>query len=366
MITSGRASDRSRCTSPLIAAVTAFLLLLTVASHYGASALTERATFLPQPDGHLLFQTQDVDRIAIRWEDCGVDSMAVSRAVRDAAWATEDPLDDEVPPQRYAGRVVDVAVLHTATGAAVDPPLTLPLGYNMSVVLTIDLPAGAPNATYFEEQTIGFPFSATGSSCEPGVATLPMGAGGTWGAGFHCPLPPGRHQSVVTVVTPRELPIPWYIDISALEAGLSISTERWVDTAVVRAAAGTPARYGWTQKRRGRSHRSTSCSTDLDGKARAAPSSRGPPADRWASPRLPSGLPVRPSTAFARCFRTSAGHPHPTRRRRRRLLLLRRRRLCRRLCRLRRLRRRLLHRRRRRFRMIHMATRIRTSDSLHT
>mmetsp|Transcript_17787 Transcript_17787/g.57271 ORF Transcript_17787/g.57271 Transcript_17787/m.57271 type:complete len:251 (+) Transcript_17787:2-754(+) len=250
MITSGRASDRSRCTSPLIAAVTAFLLLLTVASHYGASALTERATFLPQPDGHLLFQTQDVDRIAIRWEDCGVDSMAVSRAVRDAAWATEDPLDDEVPPQRYAGRVVDVAVLHTATGAAVDPPLTLPLGYNMSVVLTIDLPAGAPNATYFEEQTIGFPFSATGSSCEPGVATLPMGAGGTWGAGFHCPLPPGRHQSVVTVVTPRELPIPWYIDISALEAGLSISTERWVDTAVVRAAAGTPARYGWTLDRR--------------------------------------------------------------------------------------------------------------------
>ena len=59
--------------------------------------------------------------------------------------------------------------LPQATGAAVDPPLTLPLGYNMSVVLTIDLPAGAPNATYFEEQTIGFPFSATGSSCEPGV-----------------------------------------------------------------------------------------------------------------------------------------------------------------------------------------------------
>ena len=256
--------------------------------------------------------------------------------------------------------------LPQATGAAVDPPLTLPLGYNMSVVLTIDLPAGAPNATYFEEQTIGFPFSATGSSCEPGVATLPMGAGGTWGAGFHCPLPPGRHQSVVTVVTPRELPIPWYIDISALEAGLSISTERWVDTAVMSAAAGTPARYGWTQGRRGRSHRSTSCSTDLDGKVRAAPSSRGPPADRWASPRLPSGLPVRPSTAFARCFRTFAGHPHPTRRRRRLLLLRRRRRLCRRLCRRRRLRRRLLHRRRRRFRMIHMATRIRTSDSLHT
>ena len=119
MITSGRASDRSRCTSPLIAAVTAFLLLLTVASHYGASALTERATFLPQPDGHLLFQTQDVDRIAIRWEDCGVDSMAVSRAVRDAAWATEDPLDDEVPPQRYAGRVVDVAVLHTVRQAEI-------------------------------------------------------------------------------------------------------------------------------------------------------------------------------------------------------------------------------------------------------
>mmetsp|Transcript_43498 Transcript_43498/g.141069 ORF Transcript_43498/g.141069 Transcript_43498/m.141069 type:complete len:300 (-) Transcript_43498:229-1128(-) len=224
MITSGHASDRSRCTSPLIAAVPAFLLLLTVASHYGASSLTERATFLPQPDGHLLFQTEDVDRIAIRWEDCGVDSVAVSRAVLDAAWATEDPLDDEVPPQRYAGRVVDVAVLHTATGAAVDPPLTLPLGYNMSVVLTIDLPTGAPNGTYFEEQTIGFPFSATGSSCEPGEATLPMGAGGTWGAGFHCPLPPGRHQSVVTVVTPRELPIPWYIDISALEVGFSTST----------------------------------------------------------------------------------------------------------------------------------------------
>jgi len=74
---------------------------------------------LPQPDGHLLFQTEDVDRIAIRWEDCGVDSVAVSRAVLDAAWATEDPLDDEVPPQRYAGRVVDVAVLHTVRQAEI-------------------------------------------------------------------------------------------------------------------------------------------------------------------------------------------------------------------------------------------------------
>lgn len=95
----------------------------------------------------------NVDRIGIRWEDCGVNATSASHQLADAAAMTNSPLDDANAsvPRPYRARIVGVRVVHTATGEPSNPPLTLPLGQNMTVIVTTDRQIPTPNGSFFEE-----------------------------------------------------------------------------------------------------------------------------------------------------------------------------------------------------------------------
>jgi hypothetical protein len=95
----------------------------------------------------------NLDRIGIRWEDCGINATSASRQLADATAMTFSPLDDlnATVLRPYRARIVGVRVVHTATGKPSDPPLTLPLGENMTVIVTSDRDIPTPNGSFFEE-----------------------------------------------------------------------------------------------------------------------------------------------------------------------------------------------------------------------
>jgi len=240
-------------------AATLALLLLASCSHLLQSPAA--ASYVEQSFSHYVAGFENVDRIGIRWEDCGIGTTAVSKRVLSTAATTGDP----ALPRPYRARIVDVRVLHTASGTPSSPPLTLPLGTNMTIIVTSESEISTEVGSYFEEvsvsscmrplgpsrehgvnslallvrrrhsgspflttvcdaggipispiaglttltrgtrapfyqqETFGFPFSHTSTVCDAGGITLPMGMGGTWGAGLRCPIPPGSHESSVTV-----------------------------------------------------------------------------------------------------------------------------------------------------------------------
>mmetsp|Transcript_21757 Transcript_21757/g.66041 ORF Transcript_21757/g.66041 Transcript_21757/m.66041 type:complete len:282 (+) Transcript_21757:45-890(+) len=170
--------------------------------------------------------TSEVDRILISWEDCGINATTASQSLMDIAALTEDMTDDINASVRrpYRGRILDVRVVHTDSGAPSDPPLTLPLGENMTVIVISQRDIPMPTGSFFEESTVGFPFSHSATTCDSGGITLPLGMGGTWGPGTRCPSPAGIDHTIVTVITPMLLPMPPFVDVNSLEIGIESST----------------------------------------------------------------------------------------------------------------------------------------------
>jgi hypothetical protein len=138
---------------------TALFLLASARGGLTALQLKARDAAVPEPADPALPPSEpadpfaNVDRISIRWEDCGDNATSASRELVAAAAATDSPLDDinASVPRPYSGRVVGVRVLHTATSEPSNPPLTLPLGQNMTVIVTTHRDIPTPNGSFFEE-----------------------------------------------------------------------------------------------------------------------------------------------------------------------------------------------------------------------
>ena len=118
--------------------------------------------------------------------------------------------DGDSPPGVYTGRVLGLEVRFTKTGEPVPTRMgkaTLPLGHNLTILIVSDRSVPTPIGTTFSANTWGFPFWASGQTCDPSKVILPLGLGGVNYAGTKCPVPAGRDGSVATVQLPPVLPL---------------------------------------------------------------------------------------------------------------------------------------------------------------